>query len=325
MMLFPERGRKSARRAQAPRDLRLRREGIEGAYTVIVRMTPSRLLLALALGAVSTRTPAQVRLAVPLLPPAPAFSPLAPPAAAGTFAPALSAVPASLAPSLLPAPLPLFPAAPAPAPAPASESADARRYADFFDGAAPAADGEAVSPRLAPGPGPTLRQPLQLDAVRNAVQRALPALRESVALGSWNGPRTTLDESCCGDAAPKLALLLRAQGVPARLVEAELHYYVLLDLPDGQIVIDPTVRQFFGKKQAPKGIPQVFVGDLAELADFFRRHAAVKTTRYDPPRIYFRDAAVREVALRAFEAQVRAGAAAEHEPLRLFLARPNGP
>lgn len=289
-----------------------------------MKITPSRLLLALALGAVSARAPAQVRLAVPALPPAPAFSPLILPGAAAAFAPALTASPASLAPSLLPLPVPVAAAGPAPS-NDAGSGGVARRYADFFDGAAPAADGEAVSPRLALGAGPSLRQPLQLDAARHAVRLALPALRESVALGGWNGPRTTLDESCCGDAAPKLALLLRAQGVPARLVEAEFHYYVLLDLPDGQIVIDPTVRQFFGKKQAPKAIPHVFVGDLAELADFFRRHAAAKTTRYDPPRIYFRDAAVREDALRAFEAQVRAGAAAEHEPLRLFLARLNRP
>lgn len=290
----------------------------------MVRFMPLRLLLALSLGAVSARAAAPVRLAVAGLAAAPSFAPPVLPAASAAFAPALAVVPMRLAPSLLPVPVPLVLAGPAPANAPGSAD-EARSYADFFDGAAPPADGEAVSPRLALGPGPTLRRPLQLDAVRSAVARALPALRESVALGGWNGPRTTLDESCCGDAAPKLALLLRAQGVPARLVEAEFHYYVLLDLPDGQIVIDPTVRQFFGKKLAPKAVPHVFVGDLAELADFFRRHAAAKTTRYDPSRIYFRDAAVREDALRAFESEVRAGAAAEHEPLRSFLSRLNRP
>lgn len=290
----------------------------------MVRIMPLRLLLALSLGAVSARAAAPVRLAAGGMSVAPAFAPPALPAASAAFSPALAAVPARLAPSLLPVPVPVAAAGPAAANA-AGAAGEARRYADFFDGAAPAADGEAVSPRLALGPGPTLRRPLQLDAVRGAVARALPALRESVALGGWNGPRTTLDESCCGDAAPKLALLLRAQGVPARLVEAEFHYYVILDLPDGQIVIDPTVRQFFGKKLAPKTIPHVFVGDLAELTDLYRRHAAAKTTRYDPPRIYFRDAAVREDALRAFEAQVRVGGVAEHEPLRQFLSRLNRP
>jgi hypothetical protein len=292
-----------------------------------------RALLALALGAVSARAALPVSLTVPALSYAPAACPLVLPAAAAGFAPALAASPASLVPSLLPAPAALsapaaqasplvLPASLRPAAAsPASADAE-RRYADFFDGAAPAADGEAVSPRLAVGESPTFRQPLQLNAVRGAVQNALPALRESVALGGWNGPHTTLDESCCGDAAPKLALLLRAQGIPARLVEAEFHYYVILDLPDGQIVVDPTVRQFFGKKRAPDAIPHVFVGTIGGLTSFFQRHAAFKTTKYDPQRIYFRDAVVREDALRRFEAAVREGGAADHDPLRKFLGLP---
>lgn len=298
---------------------------------------PFRLIVALAFAAVPARAAAPVSPSVPRLLFAPSAGPVVLPSAVAGLAPAPLAVAASLVPSLLPAPAQASPlrlqaAAPAAArPAilqtlasvPAAPEPDALgRYADFFDGAAPASDGDAVTPRLAVEPGPTFRQPLQLDIVRGAVARALPALRESVALGGWNGPHTTLDESCCGDAAPKLALLLRAQGVPARLVEAEFHYYVLLDLPDGQIVVDPTVRQFFGKRQAPKTIPHVFAGTLEDLNAFFQRHAASKTTKYDPRRIYFRDAAVREDALLAFEARVRAGGEADHEPLRRFLGLP---
>lgn len=297
-------------------------------------------MLALALAAVSARAAAPVSVAVPRLAFAPLGAPAVLPSAFAGLAPAPFAAPASLVPSLLPAPsqaspLRVAPAVPAARPvilqalasvpaAPDASGTDGPlgRYADFFDGAAAASDGDAVTPRLAVEPGPTFRQPLQLDIVRGAVARALPALRESVALGGWNGPHTTLDESCCGDAAPKLALLLRAQGVPARLVEAQFHYYVLLDLPDGQIVVDPTVRQFFGKRQAPKTIPHVFVGTLGDLHAFFQRHAASKTTKYDPQRIYFRDAAVREDALRAYEAKVRAGGEADHEPLRRFLGLP---
>ncbi|MDD5303970.1 MAG: hypothetical protein PHS14_12790 [Elusimicrobia bacterium] len=301
-----------------------------------------RLILALAFAAVSARAAAPISLVVPGLSWAPAACPLILPAAAAGFAPALSVSPAGLVPSLLPLPAPASPLAvspsavgpaarpsiirslgsvPAAGDAPGSDGA-AKRYAGFFDGVVPPADGEAVYPRLAVGEGSILRRPLQLDAVRNAVRLALPALRESVALGGWNGPRTTLDESCCGDAAPKLALLLRAQGIPARLVEAEFHYYVILDLPGGQIVVDPTVRQFFGKKRAPETIPHVFVGTIGDLTSFFQRHAASKTTRYDPQRIYFRESVVREDALRAFEAKVRDGGAAEHDPLRRFLGLP---
>ncbi|MCM2305006.1 MAG: hypothetical protein NDJ72_09905 [Elusimicrobia bacterium] len=303
-------------------------------------MRPFRLILALALAAVSVRAAAPVSLTVPRFSFAPSAGPAVHPSAVAGLAPAPLSAPESRIPSLLPAPaqaspLMIQPAAVAAArPAilqslasvPAADASDpdeaAGRYADFFDGSAPAPDGEPVHARPAVAPGPTFRQPLQLNIVESAVARALPALRDSVALGGWNGPHTTLDESCCGDAAPKLALLLRAQGIPARLVEAEFHYYVLLDLPDGQIVVDPTVRQFFGKKRAPRSIPHVFVGDLDDLAAFYRRHAASKTTIFDPARIYFRDAAVREDALRSLEAAVRAGGAADHEPLRRFLGLP---
>jgi len=131
--------------------------------------------------------------------------------------------------------------------APAADDFEDGHYGALFDGTPlEGPEGEAVSPRLATGDHASLRLPLQAAIVRGAVERALPALRESVALGSWTGPRTTLDESCCGDAAPKLAALLRARGIPARLVEAEFHYYVILDLPEGQLIVDPTIRQFFG-------------------------------------------------------------------------------
>jgi len=265
-------------------------------------MKTLRLISLLALGAVSARAAAPIRLVVSELSSISAARPLVMPAAATGFSPAPVLPAASLAPTPTQAlPLEISPA---------------------FDGAVPAADGDSVYPRLAVSEDRTFRLTLQLNAVRNAVARALGALRESVALGGWSGPRTTLDESCCGDAAPKLALLLRAQGVPARLVEAEFHYYVILDLPDGQIIVDPTVRQFFGKKLAPRAVPHVFVGSIADLHSFFQRHAGSKTTRYDPRRIYFSESIVREDMLRAFEAKARAGGAAEHDPLRRFLRLP---
>ncbi len=273
-----------------------------------------RLVSVLTLGAVSARAAAPIRLVVPELSLPPAACPLIFPREAANITSALSVPPAlsQASPVLL-----RVPSAVDPVDAKAEE-----RYAQFFDGVIAPVEGAAVYPRLAVGAGTTFRQPLQLGAVRDAVGRALPALRESVALGGWNGPHTTLDESCCGDAAPKLALLLRAQGVPARLVEAEFHYYVILDLPDGQVVVDPTVRQFFGKKQAPRAVPHVFIGSIADLNSFFRRHASSKTTRYDPSRIYFSDAIVREDALRALAATVRAGGVADHDPLRRFLGLP---
>ncbi|MEK7233901.1 MAG: hypothetical protein AAB268_08795 [Elusimicrobiota bacterium] len=297
-----------------------------------------RLVLILALGVASARASAPVRLVVPGIPYASAVYPLVLPVAAAGLIPTLFVSPASLVPSLLAVPaqasLPLVrPVTTADRPslidslnslvsdAPAKENS-ASNYEGFFDGAFPAQDGDTVYPRIVMPGNPTLLLPLQLNAVRTAVERALPALRESVARGDWNGPNTTLDESCCGDAAPKLAVLLRAQGIPARLVEAEFHYYVMLDLPDGQIIVDPTVRQFFGKKQAPKSVAQIFVGSIAELHALFRQHAGSKTTRYDPQRIYFRESLVREDALLALEARVRTGGDAVHDPIRRFLGLP---
>lgn len=283
-------------------------------------MSPARLLIALWLTAssaaaqtvrLSAPAPLPVLSAVPAAAlPVPAFAAALP---IPSLAPALSAVPVLPAPA---APALLQPARPA-------EPAAELEYGALFDGAPlQGPEGAEVRPRLASAGQATLKLPLQAAIVRGAVERALPALRESVALGSWAGPRTTLDESCCGDAAPKLAAVLRARGIPARLVEAEFHYYVILDLPEGQLIVDPTVRQFFGRKGAPKSVPTVFVGTLGELRDLFQRHQAAKTTRYDHQRIYFSQAATRESELRKVEAALLLGGPRDLEPLRRHLGLP---
>ena len=285
-------------------------------------LAPLRALLALALAA--SPAAAQLRLSVPEVV-APSFG----------YAPALAApsfgAPLSLSAAVLPAPsLGLMPSlAPVVAPAlgpakllsvPSAQSAPKDwTYDAVFDGAKPGVEGAAVTPALVTHLRPNLQLPIQGAVLRGAVERALPALRESVALGGWNGPYTTLDDRCCGDAAPKLAALLRAKGVPVRLVEAEMHYYLLVDLPEGQIVIDPTIRQFFGKKGAPNSVPTVFVGSIGELNALYERHARAKTTSYDPSRIYFRDAVDREAKLGALLRAIHAGGEAEYEPLRREL------
>lgn len=287
-------------------------------------MKALRLILAAALGA-SAASAQTIRLAAP----APSF-------AAPLFAP--QALPAGLAPVLSPA-FALSPVLSAPAqaafklilpgaatPAPSAPSADDLEnghYGAMFDGASvEGPEGQRVSPRLIDTKEKTLRLPLQAAVVRGAVERALPALRESVTLGSWSGPHTTLDESCCGDAAPKLAALLRARGIPARLVEAEFHYYVILNLPEGQLVVDPTIRQFFGKKGAPRGVPSVFVGTIGELTALFAHHAAAKTTRYEMHRIYFSEALTREEYLKKTIADIHVGGVRDLEPLRREMGLP---
>lgn len=296
------------------------------------------MALVLALG-VCGASASVIRLQSPAAPiPTPVFAPAAKPAGLSpalspslTLAPALAAPAISLSPVLAApaqaAPRLILPGAPRPEPVARAEKESGNDfYGGMFDGSTlEGPEGEQVSPRLVSPGDVSLRLPLQAAAVRGAVERALPALRESVALGSWNGPRTTLDESCCGDAAPKLAVLLRGRGIPARLVEAEFHYYVILDLPDGQLIVDPTIRQFFGKKGAPRSVPTVFVGTIAELHTLFRQHQAAKTTRYDPQRIYFSDARTREDYLRRVEADIRLGGPRDLEPLRRHLGLSDSP
>lgn len=286
-----------------------------------MRRSASRLGVALltAVLAAAARAAAPVRLILPGegISAAPAGcsacsilnAPALAPGLSAAYTPALlsgSGVPSFAAP--LAAPAAVLSALPAPAAHP------------LFAGSVVPADGAPVYARLARADAVERDLPRQVEAVRWAAVHALAALRESVALGGWNGEGTKLDGPCCGDAAPKLAVMLRGRGLPARLVEAEFHYYVILDLPEGQIVVDPTVRQFFGREAAPPSVPTVFVGTVAQLNGLFQRHRLAKTTRYDPARIYFGDAHVKEAQLAALDAEVRAGRAAEHDPLRRDLA-----
>ncbi|MBI3563559.1 MAG: hypothetical protein HY079_00010 [Elusimicrobia bacterium] len=273
-------------------------------------------LLVLALAA-SARAAAPVRLILPGAAVAPACGACA---SVLSGAPALSAAPAPLAPVLVSASGAPLSAAPLAAAVPAALPLPAPAAHPLFAGAAPASDGALVYPHLTDAHAVARDLPRQVEAVRATALRALADLRASVALGGWNGEGTKLDGPCCGDAAPKLAVMLRGRGLPARLVEAEFHYYVILDLPEGQIVVDPTVRQFFGRADAPPSVPTVFVGTIEQLHGLFERHKLAKTTKYDPSRIYFREAREREAKLNALDAEVRSGRAAEHEPLRRFLS-----
>jgi hypothetical protein len=166
------------------------------------------------------------------------------------------------------------------------------------------------------------------------VDAAERALSESVLLGHAAGERTTLDSSCCADASAKLGAVLRVLGLGVRAVEAEFHSFLMYDGPHGQILVDPTVRQFFGGPRAPPSVPRIFVGTYAELIDLFRRHAAFKTTKYDPARIYFKDARVNETFLREALAGISSEASRnkeiilpgrvpadprQYEPLKEFL------
>lgn len=198
-----------------------------------------------------------------------------------------------------------------------------------FDGSRPGDAGgafelHALSPALVLQPErlrPLMRTVADL---RREADAAAAALNRSVQLGGWNGPHTTLDGPCCGDAAPKLAALLRMRGWPAMLVESEFHFYVVVRLPDGDVIVDPTFRQFFGRGVAPQAVPRVFVGTWGELERAFRDHRAAKSTRYDTTRIYLSEAKGREDLLaRAADALTAPQAPEEHAVLRPALTAPS--
>lgn len=244
-----------------------------------------------------------------LLPAGPAVAKFAPsPFAIG--APALAPAPAPLSSTklILAASADVETAVAALAASPAAELGAANqgepdaRLMSLFDGSAPSgvagADGAYAPVFVAPGVTSqetlALRLRARVDSVRGEVERAVPALRRSVTAGGWYGPNTVLDGPCCGDAAPKLAALLRLRGVPATVVEAEFHFYVVVRTPDGDVVVDPTFRQFFGREKAPADVPAAFVGTWGELDGFFSSHGRSKTTSYGVSRIYRSDARVRE-------------------------------
>lgn len=273
-------------------------------------MIPSRAVrpwLLLLCAALPARA-AVVRMPTASFAPAPVFA-----VAAVAAFPALpvSAVPLPFV------PVPVLPVSAASAAVPEGWSA-------YFDGTKPAVEGERVSVTVLPAGGSASpATTLRLAAVRAAVREADLALSRSVRLGEWNGPDTTLDDSACGDAAPKLAAMLRARGIPARLIEAELHYYVLVPSADGPIIVDPTIRQFFGRRAAPRSIPRIFAGTLPELNGLYGAHARSKTTRFDPWRIYFSEAVVREDRLASFEARLASNEASpELQVLREFRDGP---
>lgn len=210
--------------------------------------------------------------------------------------------------------------------APADAAAENARLMALFDGSRPAGDapfGAAMSAARGEDDVRSVERGLAASVadIRREAGAAVPALRRSVELGQWNGPHTTLDGPCCGDAAPKLAAFLRLRGYPAVLVEAEFHFYVVVKLPEGDVVVDPTFRQFFGRGAAPPSVPQVFVGTWPQLDAEFAAHQKAKSTRHGPQRIYRSEARAREDLLRE-AAQGLASSSAEHAGLRAAALGP---
>ena len=270
-------------------------------------------------------TPAPLSVAAPALSPAPLTASkliipgAAPHAARGLIVPASADVEAAVA---------ALAASPAAEIGAADKGEPDAALMNLFDGAAPSGvageNGGYAPVFVAPGAvsDASLSSRLRgrVDLLRGEVERAVPALRRSVTAGGWYGPKTVLDGPCCGDAAPKLAALLRLRGIPATVVEAEFHFYVVVRTPEGDVVVDPTFRQFFGREHAPAGVPVVFVGTWGELDGFFSAHGRSKTTSYGVSRIYRSEARVREDLARTAAASLSVPRPApEHAVLRPLI------
>lgn len=91
-------------------------------------------------------------------------------------------------------------------------------------------------------------------------------LAQSVRESKWAGEDSSLSTRTCGNAGPKAAAILEKAGIPAKAVKTpNAHTFVEVKTPEGTLIVDPTIRQFFGKENAPQGVPEIFVGTEAQL------------------------------------------------------------
>lgn len=124
--------------------------------------------------------------------------------------------------------------------------------------------------------------------------------RERAGEGPWSTA-----EALCDVYSIKLMEALQAHGLDARLTQMDgntsirttdgklafgkSHYYLTQGSGSREVIVDPTIRQFF--RGAPATVPAVFIGTEADLKRLFREHADLLqmtvdsdplTGRYEP-------------------------------------------
>jgi hypothetical protein len=134
--------------------------------------------------------------------------------------------------------------------------------------------------RLGDNPGTETQRRLML-----AAKAAMPYLDESVRQADWNETHMGLDGPVCFDAAPKLGLMFRARGLPGYVASCAHHVFMIVETPEAVLLIDPTIRQYFGQDGAPSWVPQIFVGTLSELKALYARDPNLPVLPYQA--IYF--------------------------------------
>lgn len=118
-----------------------------------------------------------------------------------------------------------------------------------------------------------------------AANAAAPFLNESVRWADWNDSHMGIDGPSCFDAGPKLGLMFRALGLPGWVAAAGHHVFMIVETKDATLLIDPTIRQYFGQDSAPSWVPRVFVGTLSELKALYAREPGLPNLPYNE--IYF--------------------------------------
>lgn len=159
------------------------------------------------------------------------------------------------------------------------------------------------------------------------IYELLPGIAEAVALAT-GGELTTNDASC--DIAAGLSLgKLRELGFEARLNDAAGHVTVRVRTRDGELIVDPTLMQFFADgSPVDRALSDSggFVGSEAELAALLGEHVADWTYCDEETRAALQelgnpetaDASDRAEALRCHVEDTMARLFTRHEPRALF-------
>ena len=113
----------------------------------------------------------------------------------------------------------------------------------------------------------------------------IPYLDASVSKAPWNDSHMGIEGPSCFDAAPKFGLMLRAMGMPGWVASCAHHVFVIAETPEATLLIDPTIRQYFGHNHAPAWVPKIFVGTLSELKALYSREPGLPVLPYN--KIYF--------------------------------------
>jgi hypothetical protein len=145
---------------------------------------------------------------------------------------------------------------------------------------------------------PAGKIPAPLERLRSTVSQVLARPAET---GPWTDP-----EGMCLDLAARWQPTLLELGVPARLATTDpslaggkvvvdgqerhggkFHAYVVVDGgPHGELIVDPSFRQFFDPARLSAPVPDVFVGTHAEAAALFaRERQALRVELHEDPHL----------------------------------------